>query len=227
MQNKRFQIEQPTLFSESLIWQLNRNYYQEKGIDAWRSDDVPSHLTSNAIVGKTYSELIFGFLKDLSRKGKTTETVYILELGAGHGRLGFHILHYLEHLTAQEELTLPLFCYVLSDIAEDNLLFFDKHPQLKKYIEKGMLDTTYFDAIGGKEIKLRHSKKVISTHDLNQPLIAIANYFFDSIPNDLFHFKNNTLNTCSISLDSENDPNDMDATELIKNQKWFNVVIYG
>ncbi len=218
MQNKPFQVESQKLFSESLIWQLNRNYYQEEGIDAWSKDGggVPHHLTSNAVVGKTYSELIFGFLKDLAYKGQTDETVYIVELGAGHGRLGFLILKYLEELTSQEGLNLPPFKYILSDIAEDNIAFFDKHPQFKSYIEKGILDTAYFDAVGGKELKLRHSKKTIKAGDLNQPLIAIANYFFDSIPNDLFHFKDKTLSSCSISLDSESDPKELNSSELIE-----------
>lgn len=217
MQSKAFVIETEKLFSESLIWQLNRDYYQKKGIEAWSKEAVPHHLTSNAVVGRTYSELIFGFLKDLAYQGQTQEMVYILELGAGHGRLGFHILNHLEKLTQQIGLTLPPFCFILSDIVEDNLSFFDKHPQFQPYIEKGILDTAYFDAVDGKELYLRHSKKTLTTKDLKQPIIAIANYFFDSIPNDLFHIKNETLSTCSISLNAENNPEGMDVNTLINN----------
>ena len=112
-----------------------------------------------------------------------------MELGAGHGRLAFHILQHLEILINQVSLQLPPYCYVLSDIVEDNLEFFDNHPQFQPFFEQEILDVAYFDAVRSKGILLRHSDVSISTNDLKQPLLVIANYFFDSIPNDLFHFR--------------------------------------
>ena len=106
-ENKHYQVEASTLFSESLIWQLNRDYYQEAGIEAWSDGVVPHNMTSNSMVGKTYAELILGFLQDLASKGQTTDTVYIIELGAGHGRLAFHILKHLERLKELLQLELP------------------------------------------------------------------------------------------------------------------------
>jgi len=100
MDKKLHEVESFQLFSESKIWQLNRDYYQDIGIEAWSEGEVPHQITSNSLVGKTYSELILGFLKDLADKGETKETVYIIELGAGHGRLAFHILKHLERLIA-------------------------------------------------------------------------------------------------------------------------------
>ena len=121
MENTQHLVEAEKPFSQSLIWQLNRDYYQEKGINAWRQGEVPHNLTSSSIVGKTYAELVYAFLRDLGEKGQTKETVYILELGAGHGRLAFHILKHLSQLEANESIKLPPYSYVLSDIAEENL----------------------------------------------------------------------------------------------------------
>ena len=151
MEHKKHLIDPIKPFSESLIWQLNRDYYQETGIDAWRKGIVPHNLTSNSMVGKTYAELIFAFLKDLAAKGQMNETIYILELGAGHGRLAFHILKHLERLVNHVGLQLPKYCFVLSDIVEDNLNFFLTHPQFQIYFEKGILDVAYFDMPGEKE----------------------------------------------------------------------------
>ncbi len=190
MENDYFEIESSKVFSESLIWQLNRDFYQQQGISAWSNDIVPHNMTSNSRVGKTYAELILAFLKDLAAKGKTKETVYLLELGAGHGRLAFHILKHLQKIERFLDIALPPYCYILSDIVEDNLSFFENHPQLQEYYQKGVLDYSYFDAIGGEEIQLRHTKTTIRPNDLKQPLVAIANYFFDSIPNDLFRVQN-------------------------------------
>jgi len=217
MRNGYYEVEAPTLFSESLIWQLNRDYYKEAGIDAWSSSIVPHHMTSNARVGKTYAELILAFLKDLAAKGQTKETVYILELGAGHGRLAFHILRHLEKIQQLLTEELPPFCYVISDIIEENLDFFQTHSQFQTYLEKGILDVAYFDAVDGNELYLRHAKKTILPNSLHQPIVAIANYFFDSIPNDLFLIQNKIISACSVELQSKVDPAKMDTATLIDN----------
>ena len=216
MENNTYLIESSKPFSESLLWQFNRNFYQEKGPDAWREDLVPHHLTSNSMVGKTYAELIFAFLKDQATEKKTQEKVYILELGAGHGRLAFHILKHLEALTDRLDLNIPSFCYVLSDIVEENLDFFQNHHQFKAFFEKGMLDVTYFDAIDSEKIFLRHSKQEIFKGELTQPLLVIANYFFDSLPTDLFHVQDREVSTCSVKLESDQIPKGNNITELIE-----------
>lgn len=216
MGNALFEIESAKPFSESLLWQINRDYYKNKGIDAWRHGEVPHNLTSSSMVGKTYAEIVFAFLKDLAAKGQTTNTVYILELGAGHGRLAFHVLKHLEQLAEKVELDLPPYCYVLSDIAEENLTFFEKHPQFESFHKKGLVDVSYFDATSSQVLDLRYANKKISSNDLEQPILALANYFFDSIPNDLFHFKDQTISTCSVKLDSKINPTGLDEASLLK-----------
>ena len=220
MDSITYEIESAKLFSESLIWQLNRNFYLKKGLEAWRDGTVPHHLTSNSMVGKTYAELIFAFLKDTAAKEQTKEKVYILELGAGHGRLAFHVLKHLERLIKHCNSSLPSYSYVLSDIVEDNLSFFQSHPQFQDYFEKGLLDVAYFDALESKAILLRHSGVRILPGDLSQPLLVIANYFFDSIPSDLFHIKNTSVSACSVALNSAVNPEGMDEETLLKNMSF-------
>ena len=212
-----YEIESFQAFSESHIWQINRDFYQQVGIEAWSKGMVPHHMTSNSMVGKTYAELILGLLTDVAAKGGAKDKVYILELGAGHGRLAFHILKHLERLTGLLDTDLPDYCMVVSDIVDQNLEFLIKHPQLQSYLEKGLLEVAYFDAIGSKEIHLQYADKTIRPKDLNQPLVAIGNYFFDSIPNDLFLIKDQEISACSISLSSKEDPKDMDPQTLLKN----------
>ncbi len=213
----QFEVEAKTLFSESLLWKLNRNFYEEKGINAWSEDIVPHHLTSNSFVGKTYAELIFAFLKDLAQKGLKNEIVYILELGAGHGRLGFHVLKHLKKLISQLADQLPPFCYVLSDIVENNLSFFSKHAQFQEFYSEGILDISYFDAIDSDQLYLQKSQKTIRPNDLKQPIVVVANYFFDSIPSDLFYIQNNTISDCSVSINAPEDPKGFGIERLINN----------
>ena len=91
-ETNKFQIESGVPFSKSKIWQYNRDYYQTNGIASWSEGLVPQHITSNAKVGAQYAEIIYSFLRDLAAIGESKETVHILELGAGHGRLAFYIL---------------------------------------------------------------------------------------------------------------------------------------
>ena len=219
MSENRYTIEAAKPFAESLIWELNRSYYHTEGMKGWRDGTVPHYLTSNALVGKTYAELIFGFLKDLAKKGQITETVYILELGAGHGRLAFHILKYLDKLTELCNDDLPKYCYILSDIIEDSLNFFINHHQFQPYFERGVLDVAYFDAVATTEIELSVSKQTIKANSLEQPIIAIGNYFFDSLPTDLFYLKNKQIASCSVALETTENPEGMDVTTLIQNLK--------
>lgn len=140
-------------------------------------------------------------------------------MGAGHGRLAFHILQHLENRIALSDVKIPPYCYVLSDIVESNLNFYRDHPQLQDFFNRGILDFAYYDAIGGKEIHLRHANLMIRSEDLNQPMIAIANYFFDSIPNDVFIIQNKILSAVSIALHSKVNPHEADAIQLIKHLK--------
>lgn len=216
MSDTSFLVEEQTPFAQSLIWQLNRDYYQSTGIDAWSSGVVPYHLTSSAMVGKTYAELVFALLKDIAAQGNTEQTVYILELGAGHGKLAFHVLRYLERLCSQKNLKLPPYKYVLSDISEDSLQFFINHPQFQTYFKSGVLDVAYFDAIGSDSLALKIANQTINRGELKQPLIAFANYFFDSIPNDLFYFQGNQIAAVEVSLSSPVDPKEKGAAAVLE-----------
>ncbi len=217
MDTNNYEIEPGTLFSESLIWQLNRDYYNEAGIKAWNTDIVPHHISSNSSVAKTYAEMILALLKDLALQKKSKHVVYILELGSGHGRFGFHILKHLDRLVSAQNEILPPFCYVLSDIVEENLSFFSDHPKLQDYYQRGILDLSFFDANDSKELLLRKSNKKISIGDLEQPVLAIANYFFDSLPNELFFIQDDALSRCSVGITSKRDPLGMSPLELIEN----------
>ena len=215
MSSQSYSVQKKTLFSKSLIWQLNRNFYTEEGMSVWSDAKVPHEITNSSLAATTYAELIYALLKDLESKNKTDDIVYILELGAGHGRLCYNILNHLENLISSNNGCSTKYCYVLSDIVEENLAFLSNHPQLKKYYEAGQLDIAYFDATVSQELILRQSNKTIANGELDQPILTIANYFFDSIPNELFHFHDKNMFSCSISIDSSIDPVGKSAQDLL------------
>ena len=105
--------------------------------------------------------------------------------------------------------------------------FFIEHPQLQEYLENGKLEVAYFDGSASQEIHLRYSDKLILPKSLNQPMVALANYFFDSIPTDLFLIQDKVVSACSIDLHSKIDPGKVDTSTLINNLdvKYYSKVI--
>ena len=215
MSSPLFNIQKKTPFSKSLVWQLNRDFYHQNGIAAWSDDLVPHQISNSSLAATSYAELIYAFLKDLESDIKPEKLVYILELGAGHGRLCYNILEHLEQLILDSDGCSTKYCYVLTDIVEDNLAFYSSHPKLQKYYKRGLLDISFFDAKGNQELLLRKSKIKIAYSDLEQPILSIANYFFDSLPNELYYFKDGNIFNCSVSIDSSTDPFGKSAQELI------------
>lgn len=195
--------KQPKIrFSESEIWQFQRDYFTDVGMDAWRKGEVPHYASSSPAMGKAYAELVLAFLRDLAFQGHHQETVYLVELGAGHGRLAYHFFKHFEKYYEKSAIALPPFCYVLSDFNNASIDFWETHPRLQPYIEKGWLDYAFFDAEKTNGLNLIHANFSIKKNQLKQPLVVIANYFFDTIPQELFKIEKGQLSTCLVTLDN-------------------------
>ncbi|WP_068775888.1 tetratricopeptide repeat protein [Paenibacillus sp. FJAT-26967] len=187
-------------FSEAPIWDMQRSYYEEQGISAWQSKEVPHYITNNPRIGAAYAEIIFGFLQDRAKLGYGSEPVMILELGAGSGRLASHVLNELDELKACAGFELPSYRYVMSDLAAKNLDYWKQHPQLSVFEKQGILDFAQFDAVQDAELYLTQSGECIRPGDLKQPLLIIANYFFDSIPQELLYVDEGLIYACDILM---------------------------
>ncbi|OAB38654.1 hypothetical protein PMSD_06470 [Paenibacillus macquariensis subsp. defensor] len=208
--------EQRFRFSEAPIWDLQRTYYEEEGLNAWNNDQVPQYITSNPMIATAYAEMIFGFLQDRAGKGDHFEPVTILELGAGAGRLAFHILHKLCEMRDYAGITLPPFRYVMTDLALKNVDGWRSHPALQSYIEQGMLDFARFDAVHDTELNLVVSDTTIHPGDLLQPLLIVANYFFDSIPQELIYVGDGKIYECDVVIESPENSNLLEPSEVLE-----------
>ncbi|MEW9702538.1 SAM-dependent methyltransferase [Paenibacillus sp. SI8] len=210
-------VEETKVFSESLIWSLQRDYFKENGIEAWKNSEVPHYITNNPFLAKSYAEIVFHFFMDIERmNGKVNEKIYLIELGGGTGRLAYHFLTYFQELCQSVSASIPEFCYILSDLPSKNIDFWNCHPQLKPFVEQGNLDFSVFDVEKDTSIHLIHSNKTISIQSLSQPLLVVANYFFDSIPHDLFYFDNGTVFECLVHLTSNSNTENPSPAEQLK-----------
>ncbi len=187
-------------FSEAPIWELLREYYEVQGLDAWRNDQVPQYVTSNPMIASAYADMIVAFLLDRRQQGGAQETIYIVEIGAGAGRLAGHLLHELCRVRDHVVDDLPTFCYVMTDLAAENVAAWQRHPALQSFVAQGVLDFARFDALSDTELKLAVSGHTLRAGALNEPIVLVANYFFDSLPQELIRLDHGKVYEADIEL---------------------------
>ena len=189
--HKIFTLDEGRRLSQSLIWRLQRNYFEQQGIEAWRSGAVPHHITSSPFIVDAYARVVMGFLRDWSMLKHSDEIgrrqpVHIVELGSGSGRFAYAFLKKFLSLQRNSVLKNIPVKYVMTDFAESNIEHWRAHPSLAPFIEDGSLDFARFDLERDVQLELLHSGDVISTGTQRTPLVVIANYVFDSTPQDAF-----------------------------------------
>lgn len=197
-------IEEGRRLSKSTLWDLSRAFYDRMGIAAWSSGKIPSYVTNNPFIANGYGQQILGFIRDC-RAGKrfddaaaaglldSSQPIFIVELGAGSGRLGYLMVKKLLALKRAALLDGVDFCYVMSDAAESNIQFWNDHPALQPFLEEGMLDFALFDPETEQEIRLARSGILLSSETIRNPLIILANYLFDALSQDSFRVEKGTL----------------------------------
>jgi tetratricopeptide (TPR) repeat protein len=210
-------LESRQPFSSSLIWRLQGRYFAERGVEAWRQGEVPHYVTSNPTIANAYAEIAFAFRRDRQRLACADESgpLTICELGAGSGRFAFHFLNRLGQLCEQEGMALESFRYVLTDVAESNLAFWRRHRRFQDFFARGVLDIAAFDVMRSDALELQASGGRIEGGGLPGPLMVLANYLFDSVPQDLFHLQDGSISRCLASLAVQDNPETLDAAALL------------
>lgn len=199
--------ERWTRLAESPIWDMQRRYFERRGPRAWADGEVPMHVTNNPVLAGACAETAFGLLRDWARLGgDTTQPVYILELGAGSGRFAYYMLRELSFLYASATELLPPFCYIVSDMSLENVEFCRAHERLLPFVEKGVLDFARFDAGRDSVIHLMHADVTLGEGSLTQPLVAVAHYFFDSVPHNLYYFEQGKAFECLVDTQQADAP---------------------
>ncbi len=179
------ELEAPRPLSQSMLWRLHDDYFARSGVRAFSSGEVPHLLTNSPMVARAYAEVIEGVLEDCAagRFGPVDrdEPLYVVELGAGIGRLAHHILHVLDQ--AEDMLRVV---YVLTDAFESNLEFWRNHPRLAPLFDAGRLDLARYAVGSGEPIVLERSGRVLEPGALANPLVVVANYLLDVLRQDLY-----------------------------------------
>jgi hypothetical protein len=177
-------LESNAPLSTSMVWRLQRTFYADQGIAAWTQSHVPQAVTTSPNIANAYARIALGFLRDMHATLDPTRPVFFVELGAGSGRFGFRFLKaFTRLLEASPEVHQP-FVYVMTDASPTVLEFWRDNPRLAPFVEAGLLDFAHFDLLEPAPLQLLVSGRTLEPAPSNNPVIVIANYIFDSIPQD-------------------------------------------
>jgi hypothetical protein len=218
-------LEQGKRLSESLLWRLQKNFFDSQGVQAWTTGIVPHYITSNGWIADAYAKVVLGWLRDCAGTVREASSfapldlrhpVYIVELGCGSGRFGFQFFNRLLDLLSRSSLSHVQVRYVLTDFTEKNLEPLRGHPGLRPWIEAGLLDFARFDAAEPGEIRLERSGVTLSPQTLRNPLVVIANYVFDGIPQDAFAARGGQLFEMLATLTVPDEEEDLDDPTILQ-----------
>jgi hypothetical protein len=209
-------LEQGVRLSQSRLWQWQRRYYDSQGALAWQQGSVPHYVTSNAFIAEAYAKVVLGYLRDCAATLDPGQPVYLVELGAGVGRFGFHFLGSLQERLARSPLAGLRVQYVLTDFADANVEYYRSHPRLLPLFAAGLLDCAQFDVESTPELSLRHRGVTLSPGGIANPVVFIANYVFDGVPQDAFYVKDGRLHESLVTLRAPGPIADADDPKLIE-----------
>jgi tetratricopeptide (TPR) repeat protein len=216
--------------SQSILWELQRNFFDGQGIEAWRQGTVPHYITSNPFIANAYAKVVFGFIRDCNAVKHDprnqsfppldpSQPIHIIELGSGSGRFAYHFLKkFLAFYRTSVLKDIP-FTYVMTDFTERNIDFWRKHQSLKPLVEEGVLDFALFDGERDKVLNLTESGDVLAPGTVKNPMVVLANYFFDSIPQDAFFIQGGQLQEGLVAVSSyqqEPDPHDPEILSRVE-----------
>lgn len=210
-----FVLETEQRLSRSRIWEAQRAYFHKHGIAAWQSGAVPHYVTNNPALAAAAADVVLGFLRDRRAAGSLdpAEPVHIVELGAGAGRFGYVFLRAFSEALRRSSLRDIPFRYVMTDFTDSNIDFFGAHPALAPFAQLGVLDFAQLDAERDREIRLRRAQVTLSPGALRNPLVVLANYVFDGLPQDAFYIHEERLHERLVTVASPRPQIDAHAAE--------------
>ncbi|MBA2650146.1 MAG: hypothetical protein H0U75_11265 [Legionella sp.] len=202
--NKKVIIEQDQRLSESKIWHMQREYFDKEGIQAWVRQ-VPFYITSNPFIAYTYAKMMLVFMIDWTKNNPKAagHPFYILELGTGSGRFSYYFVKTLCGLLQRLNREDIKICYVMSDFTKNNIQYWETHPALKPYIEKGVIDFALYNMEEKEPIHLTKKDICLDEKTLVNPLTVFANYIFDTITQDAFSVRDGKLNELLLTLTAD------------------------
>jgi SAM-dependent MidA family methyltransferase len=200
-------LETAVPLSQSVIWRLQSDYYARCGLKAWTEDQVPSYITSNPFIAEIYATLVAAFLEDCLRQTRagtpaisSENPLRILELGAGTGKFSYLFLRRLMPLLREKNIAPEAVRYSMSDCSEELIAYWRSNRFLAEFSRAGILE---FELLRAEENTVRGKGK--PAQPARAPLVVIANYVFDSLPQDAFVISHGEISEALITTGSNSE----------------------
>jgi tetratricopeptide (TPR) repeat protein len=177
-------LESDVSLSRSVIWELQRQFYVQRGLKAWTEDMVPQFITNNPFIAEIYARIVAAFLFDcinLEGNGLSPRNpLRILELGAGPGKFSYLFLRHLTALLREKRMPIELVRYCMTDCSENMIQAWRSNAYLAEFVDLGILE---FEFLQADEMV---QSSFVAGRKTSGPMVLIANYVFDSLPQDAF-----------------------------------------
>jgi tetratricopeptide (TPR) repeat protein len=206
-------LESPVPLSQSMVWRLQRTFYGDQGIAAWSRSHVPQSVTTSPIIARAYARVLLGFWRDIKSALDPAQPVYFVELGAGSGRFAYRFLKAFTALLEGSADTHQRVVYVMTDASPSVVEFWRDNPRLRPFVDAGVLDFAHFDLLELGPLVLLNSGTTLQVGEVANPIVLIANYIFDSIPQDAFTIKNGQLFPGLVSISASTPDLDLRAPQ--------------
>ncbi|HEY6352019.1 MAG TPA: SAM-dependent methyltransferase [Candidatus Angelobacter sp.] len=178
-------LETDVPLSQSVIWRMQREFYVQRGVKAWTEDMIPQFITNNPFIAEIYAGMVLSFLGDCKGPAASPEKpLRIFELGAGVGKFSYLLLRQLSSLLRARGMVPATVRYCMTDCSESMIQHWRDNRDLAEFVSCGMLEFERFQV--GEEIDSRFLSS-------RGPLVLIANYVFDSLPQDAFEVKDGKM----------------------------------
>jgi hypothetical protein len=144
---------------------------------------VPFEITNSPLIATSCGNIALEFTRRFTRPG---QTCYLVELGSGHCKFGFHLAQVLATSASSANVKM-----ILSDFDEANLRSVMVSSDFKPFVTSGLVDFAVIDALSfgnsTSSITPLSSGLAIELGSLDAPMLVFANYFLDSIPSDVYY----------------------------------------
>ncbi len=206
-------LESRVPLSQSVIWRLQCSFYARRGLKAWTEDNVPSYITNNPFIAEVYAGIAAAFIDDCMGHGRQAthplspqNPLRIFDLGAGTGKFAYLFLRKLTALLQEKKIAPESVRYCMADCSQDLLAHWKENPYLARFAASGILE---FELLQPEE---ENSSQVARESGAGQekpssgPLMVIANYVFDSLPQDAFVISEGKISEALVTTSTNGSP---------------------
>jgi tetratricopeptide (TPR) repeat protein len=197
-------LETDIPLSQSLIWRLQRDFYVQRGLKAWTEDMVPSYITNNPFIAEIYAQIVAGFVEDCMQPGQGAplsqdRPLRILELGAGTGKFSCLFLRKITRLLEEKRIAPQVLRYCMADCSASLLAEWRANAYLAEFVASGILEFQLHGAEEDNPTVAAGGNSPGAARQGKGPLVVIANYVFDSLPQDAFIVANGQLSEALVT----------------------------